>query len=410
MALVARNKSEPYRIWMPFFETEDSKVLTNTRTSSDFGNQVQNGFINTEYRQQIARNTDASTAYTRIAHNFSPIPVIAEGRYWSPVYLRHYDRYSSKCMTGGITPLTALPTGTHITACDDIALKRIKGKLARDEAHFKSLVPIGEIKELKNLVRSTAETTEDFLKSAGNLFTSTSKGRALKKLTRAASRAWLNYSFAISPTVGMISDIAESINATLNRDHHIKLYGQKTVGWTDTLPGVSSFMMSGACDIIASNVQRQHRYSCRYTAGFAVAIQSLVNYGQIHAGLTASEVFSTAYQLTPFSWVLDYFSTTGDALEDFFQAPSGTTYFCTKSVKYLRQSTVSLTPRKSVSAHAKTSLYGASVTQTAKEIYFSRSVLGSLPHRSFRFKTPDETVGINVVNKLLNLASVLGAK
>lgn len=410
MTLVARNRSQAYRILMTNYETEDGKVILHTNSYNNFGTDTQNGFVNTEYRQQIARKADASTGYTRIAHEFSPEPVIAEGRVYNSVTKRYYDRYSHKCLTGGITPLTSLPSNSEVTSCDDIALKRIKGKLARDEAHFKALVPVGEIKELKNLVRSTAESTSDFLKSAEGLLTSTKKGRAIKKLSRAASKAWLNYSFAISPTIGMISDIADSINATLNRDHDIKLYGQKTVGWTDTLPGAGSVMMSGNCIISASNIQRQHRYSCRYTAGFRVAIQSLVNYGQIHAGLTAGDIFSAAYELTPFSWVVDYFTTTGDALEDFFQAPSGSTYFCTKSVKYLRNSTVSFTPSKNSGAHSLTSVWGVPVTQTAKELYFSRSVLGSLPHRSFRFKTPDEIVGINVVSKLLNLASVLGAK
>jgi len=385
-----------------FMQDNPNDIYVGMQT---FGTRVKNGFKDPDWRIKVARREDATQSYYLRDYDVKLANVSSSGVYATSLTSKRYNVSGSRTWEGGLTAFTDIPSNSEVSAANDIALKRIKGKLARDTAHFKSLVPLGEIKELRELAHTTNKQTSAFLSSVYELGVGR-KVRTLKKVRRAVSGLWLNYSFAIAPTISMMQDIAESINKTLERDHHIVLHGQKTVEWKSRYSSIGSTNSHKGAIIVASPVDHYHKYRVRYTAGFLVRIQSLNNYAAIHSGFTAGEVFSTAYELSPFSWVLDYVSTVGDVLEDVFEATSGETYYCTKSYKYTCESHVSLTPLPS---NIYSNCRGPTVQNVCKTVIFGREKLGSLPHRSFRMKTNDE-IGINAIPKLLNLAAILAAR
>jgi len=105
---------------------------------------------------------------------------------------------------------------------------------------------------------------------------------------------------------------------------------------------------------------------------------------------------------------LDYFSTMGEFLTDTFTSPAGNTVYCNLSSKYISNQQVNVYLRND-----NPSLY---INETAVKEYsiflkstiHQREVMAALPHRSLRLKSSDE-ITANVVNKLLNLTSILGS-
>lgn len=130
-----------------------------------------------------------------------------------------------------------------------------------------------------------------------------------------------------------------------------------------------------------------------------------------HLGLSdfLTKAPSTAWELMPFSWMIDYFTTVGDYLSDTFEIPSGV-------LKYLTESRTCLNLFEDM-VRPEGKPYGAGFVNHSVQYFsfrpasvtyvnFERTVLATLPHRVLRFKTKDE-VGINAVTRLLNLASLI---
>jgi len=367
--------------------------------SQNYGNDVRERTSNPGYRVAIAKHQDASSPYHREVHN-AEWALVTDSGYTYVSGKRYAVGGSTRC-SGGLYFPVSLPSNGNTIAAEDIALKRLKAKLATDVGAFKSLVPLGEYKELRGMVHSSSEVTADFLKAA---ITIKQRG-GIRRMRKALSQLWLQYSFAVAPTIGAISDLSESIVKTLDRDHVITQYGQKTVRWQENQPRGGPYGHHTGASLYSSGAQLSHSYRVRYTAGHLVRIQSLNNYRSDHFGFTSKDVISAAYELTPFSWVADYFSNMGDVLEDVFSGLSGSTFYCTKSVKYERHtqchvSSVWTPPSYGTVGHGTTRAY---------DMIFDRSVMGTIPHRSFRIKSMDE-IRTNAIPKLLNLVSILGSK
>jgi hypothetical protein len=377
---------------------EDSPT-NEKRGLQSYGNNIITTNSVNNYRALIARRGDASSPYFRSAHTALLARVSSSG--YQTVGARAYKVGGFSTWHAGLLSANSIPTNSMTAAANDIALKRIKQKLATDVGAFKTLVPLGEHKELTGMVRSSSEVTADFLKAAISI----KKRGGIRRMRKALSQLWLQYSFAVAPTIGAISDLAESIQKTQDRDHTIALYGQKTVNWLESADSAGFTTHHSGARIGGGVRQYSHSYRVRYSGGFLVRIQSLNNYASKHFGITAGDVVSAGYELTPFSWVGDYFTNLGDVLEDVFSSPEGSTYYLTKTEKYTRMASCTVTPVMD----AGTSGSGLPGVNTTYDMIFSRSVLGSLPHRGLRIKTLDE-IRTNAIPKVLNLVSILGSK
>lgn len=368
--------------------------------SSGFANNVQDGFNNPDFRAKLARGTDASSAYFR-RHVTAKIP-----SFYVEVEKATVPKYHNLgvgVFHGMVRSVQYIP-GRVIP--DDIALKRLKGKLARDTSAFKGLIPLGEIKETSRLLQSTVDSTGSLIKALIGL--KHGKVRNVRHLASKASDAWLNFSFGISPTISDLNSLVNSIGARMKEtDHILRAKGSATDRWFDnsTSYWADNALCNGAVLHCDKYCYREHTYSVQYSVAYNVVLNSSNHYSlDDHFGLTFGDLPSLLWELTVFSWVADYFGTMGAFLEDLFTKPPGNTIYCTKSQKYTCKESSPI----SIIVQPGYNLVEASRSKVATcETYmFKRTVLGALPHRSVRFKTFDE-IGIHSVNKLLNLSSIL---
>lgn len=360
-------------------------------------NEVQLGSPVPNFRKRIASGLDASSNYTR--QGWTKLSTRAgrcEG-FWqiSPADRRFFvNRHRS--WAGSAVP--SIPSDASL---DNQALQRLKNKLASEAGNMAGLVPLGELREFGDLVKSLASHTTGFLPKLIGL-------RGTKDAWKHASDLWLTYSFGISPMVADASSIGVSLSKYINGvDHNLKQSAKSSVKeWvtsykTDNETGPYGGKLVGDYHV-------HHSLSYRYFAISRIKMQSSNPYGAIdYFGLGADILPLVGWELTTLSWVADYFVNVGDFLEDLFMSKSYTTPTVIKTTKYV----ANVTGQKSgVSTTAGMVITNNKpCTIDAEFQYFNRQVLSSLPRTPLVFKYRD-TVASNAVSKLLNLTSVLASR
>lgn len=353
---------------------------------------------NKDWRQQVARRQDASLDYLRSGFLYRPAHFHASSSYQfkdgaTPVIIS--SSYTARNVFGHSLISTA-----DDTALRDLALARLKNRLNGNIGNFNALVPLVELREMRGLVRATAKLTTGLVKTL--LTIKKTKGKSAAKY---ASEAWLNFSFGVRPLVSDTQKASEAIAAYLQRVDHqnVSIHGSSSKTWR---AGSKNSGVNGPYGVVcAEQFDGLHTLSYRYVGGVNLALASSNNYGlQETFGLTMSNLPSLLWELTAFSWIADYFTTMGAYLEDTFQLPPGSLIYLNLCKRYTfeGQSTYKV---RSVNTGV---LLGHHVEHSGfiRYNYFQRTKLASIPHRALRFKTADE-IGINAVNRLLNLTALL---
>lgn len=351
---------------------------------------------NPNWRTTIARHGDASSAYSRTEQT----------------YLQHFRTARSfGYPVAGSKSITAEGWNTALLYFDpsiywqqggdadlqDLALARLKRKVNDQSAQVNALVPIVELRDLRGTIASLMNATSAVLQSV--ILAKKTHGKSAAKTV---ANLWLTWSFGIKPMVSDIQAISNAINDLVNgHEKNVVLHGSAKKDWLSekklTAPGPFMTSWSGAA-------QFAHVLSYRYTAGLGINLRSSNNYGvQTQLGLNLQGIPSVLWELTAFSWVVDYFSTVGAYLDDTFSTDANTCRYVVLNKRYTMDMYLDGETKQIVSYAWPTAqqnrigLYKANI--------FTRSVLGSIPNRALRFKSVDE-IAKNAGNKLANLISV----
>lgn len=150
--------------------------------------------------------------------------------------------------------------------------------------------------------------------------------------------------------------------------------------------------------------------TCTFTSGIDFKLIFSNDYSlRQHLGLSeiGAKLPSIAWELMPFSWVLDYFGTMGAYLEDVFESPPGESIYLTRTTKSVWDSTSTVSMYRVANVQWINSSIDHMRPGHIRYVSVVRDVLQTLPARPLRLKTLDEA-GLSSVSKLLNLASLLG--
>jgi len=348
-----------------------------------------------DWRVKLARRSDATNNYSRKEwlrmHSYL---VHCTSRTITPSY-RVYGESHSSHFGGGY----ALKFSGEDTALRDEALRRIKNRLNGHYGKTDAIVPTVELRELRKTISGTGKMATDLLHSLISI-RKTHGASAVKY----ASEAWLNFSFGVKPLVNDIATIALSIQDYLDRkDHTAKIAGTASKDWFSSLKETGEPSAYGVS--ISTATTAHHKLSYRYIGGFDIAVEAANNYGiSDHLGLEFESLPSVAWELIPYSWVVDYFTNVGAFFDDTFVVPSGATKFLMLDRRYTMN--LQIIPRLVPSVG--TDVTSQSIFEQGNGFYFefSRTRLGALPRIGLHFRSLDATGGY-AINKLLNLASVL---
>jgi hypothetical protein len=358
---------------------------------------------NKDWKAKVARRQDATSNYEMARFQYRPLGWFAD----------------SVSRVGNVAVVTAHATNRSVlgynsinsaddSAIMDLALSRLKNKLNGNIEQVKLMVPVVELREMRDMIHASASMATDLVNALVKI--KKTKGRSAFKY---ASDAWLNFSFGVRPFVSDMNNIADSISTYLNN---------KSGGFTKVVHGSAtkqwiSNETQGAVHLYGFDTlnlfEGLNTLSYRYVAGVNFNFLTANNYGiSDQFGLNFESLPSSIWELIPYSWLIDYFTTVGAYLDDTFVLPPGSTIYVSLNKRYTLEGALRYNrierPNDGIQARIANEgpPYKANQRPFFKYIYFSRTALSSIPHRSLRFKTADE-IGKSAVNKLLNLTSLL---
>lgn len=374
----------------------------------NFGSDILETNNNPNYQVNIVRHVDAGSPYRRRKDsNISLLVANGDGRVFNDATSEYTGYISLMPSTFGLVDYTSV-SRPDLDEHKNQALRRVKNKLATRTKKVQSLVSIAEVRELGRTYTSMCSLTTQFL--IGVL---TARRRLLKNPKRAVrdfseflSEAWLTYSFGISPTVADFENHVEAVVSRLSRTQTLRESGiesadffgsaKQSIYLAGNFPAGISYALSVD---VSANLRYKLTYS--YTCGRYIDLGSASSGLSVsdQFGLNWSDIIPAAYELVPFSWLLDYFTTAGDFVNDVFESPSGNTIYNYLTVFQESELTSSASINYGRNFRGMGSI--SSVPHVKCEIV-RRTRLAQLPHQSLRIKTSNE-ITANLTNRLLNL-------
>jgi len=353
------------------------------------------GQVNLDYRTKISRLQDASSPFsthfiTAIAETPREARVVKlvggiRKSAWELSFENSNPNYY----------LSAYPISS---SADAIALAKIKNRLSHTTEFFKALVPLGELKETFGLVRSINKLTVDFLQSSASLPGGPSK------VARNMARAWLTYGFGVRPLIGDVGQLLATVSDHLEAPKRfVRCHGSSKLEYLESTD------LSNQTDVLGINWVFRDSALCRYKVDYHAGIIPFTRYTADYSaaskfGLTWRDVPGALWELTPYSWIVDYVTNFGDVVDDLFWSPPGNTTYITKTTTLISEHDSSSAGR--YTDPSMVSFFSKPGHRRYVEVRCDRSVLASLPHASFRLKTGDEIAKYGL-NKITNLVALL---
>lgn len=368
---------------------------------------IKSGATNPKFRELIRRGGNATLPYTRqTVKKYVPFTIRGTSSWRSGSY---YIRGSG--FATGFWPGATLVTDED-AAVRDAALSKLKQKLSSQAGRHNVAVPLAEMLEFRGLVLDLLKTVPDFLTGYLRLRQAVKHRnvRSWKRSIRKLQKYWLTWSFAINPLISDISETGKAIAAHMGRSGNRNVVLTGTAGTSfrsgPIVTTMGALPQAGVLNIVSS-VQRNLSY--RYTAGFNIDLLNNEDWGSLpdKLGFNLASVPLIAWELTPYSWLFDYFSNVSQFLDDMsFVVPSGITNY----VSLMKKEVFECRNEVYFSIGSNNSVSTTEVRPGELEvIFFQRTSMSQLPRVSLHFDF-HEQIASNGVNRLLNLLSLLKLK
>lgn len=368
----------------------------NTTTSSYVSwTDSQNGYLNFDWLDTIAVKQNASSAYTSTIRHFkrhSPRHLSGLGLTYTAGKYVPYN--ACNYYTGA--PDFLVPTYLDNNA-RNVALSKFYRKLADSYQQFDGLTFLGELTRTRRMIlERAADLSNEIRKAAQNALRVSTRVRGSRRKRKVYSGAYLEAVFGWLPLFSDIENFGKAFDyeaqpvITIRSSRHSE--GNPS---TSTSSG-GSFNVLAWTDI--KNVIQTVDY--HFVAGISPDWQKPDSFG-----LSVENVPLALWELTPWSFVVDYFIDIQGWLQSTIYS-SIVPIYCVESIKKERIVTVrGMDNVEQLAAwHASNfslSQGGQHLNTTSRYITFTRSVLSSLP----QMKGP-ALRGIPSARKLLNLAAL----
>jgi len=345
---------------------------------------------NPGWRQTVAAGADAGSTYYRNFFRYKPAhySVRSENSLNLSYGVGSYD--------GSVTNLEKAwePLIERATAS-------VKRKLDGNIGKAQLAAPVAESREIHRLVRQINTLGTDTLKAL--LAIKKTRGKSAFKQF---GNIWLGFGFGVNPLIKDVESAARSIlDYTIRQDRQVRITGTAVQDYHSAATTLSPQQIAWGCSMGFKD-SFTHTQGVRIVAGMDLKLRSAASYSVAdHLGLKVGMIPSVAWELTPFSWVVDYFVTVGPWLDDMFYTLPGETTYISMTQKY--QNEIINFPYARPSGG-----YTAHLSPTpgrGRYISFYRTKLTSLPSRAIRIKSADQVAQFGLT-KLLNLGSVLAQK
>nr|UJQ85549.1 MAG: hypothetical protein 1 [Leviviridae sp.] len=224
---------------------------------------------------------------------------------------------------------------TLLATAQNNAAIRIRQRIRDEQQTYSGMTFLGELREALHMIRHPAKDLRDSLDGLA------SKAKAAKKANRfadALASSWLEWSFGAVPLMADITAMAEAANKIVAEGRIKRLragdYQESVTSYTDTsgIPGTNFSVIQTRKDGESASA----RYVCGYKISPTLGgghLERLIEYG----GFNPSDILPTAWELLPWSFLIDYFTTIGDVISAVSTSTEGVvwSYYGTRREKFI---------------------------------------------------------------------------
>lgn len=383
----------------------DPGLNQSSSVTRSVGPMTNSGIKDPDWKLAVDKDQNATNNYTR--NSFVGFPgFVAAFDDYTDTFNRRIRRW------GRLTPCevgNSPPTVPSDTALSDQALLRLKRKLRSGQVRFNAPLFAAESRELGKLIPNLATAVTNVLTQYGNLRKSTkgasgrNKGSSQPTRVQALSQAWLGLSFGVNPLISEVNGLVDTLYKLTSDSRKVRYTGTASKSWFSSNKNIGLRPFMGGYWV---DQYLEHTLSYRWVSGWSfpprtTGAEDLLSQFMI----TPESIPLLFYELTPYTWAIDYFTTIGQCLEDLAQPISAYPIYLMRNVRY-RLKIVERT-RPNIVTTVKWHDQDWIATPGEYEFtHFSRTSYSNLPSLSLRFKTPEE-IAKNALSKVLNLTSIL---
>lgn len=276
-----------------------------------------------QYKSKIAKRQNASHYYKRDFLDISQNPICLHNYTINPKTgpVRRYGMYSFNLFDFvGYSSSPIAPTWDYrskLASSLNVCIAKSKSKLERYSNEINFLVDIGEYKETIAMIKRVRSFIFDWIAAIWDL-----RKLEPRKFILMVSESWLAFNFGLRPLIDDLSVAIENltravaypdtrvINSVSPEYQENGTFPRNATWFIQSGDGVS-FVLNGGYNITAK-VTHKARVIFPTDVKKWTYIQTLGL--DLHSMLNNSA--STVWELIPFTWVIDYFFSIGEAIED----------------------------------------------------------------------------------------------
>lgn len=211
------------------------------------------------------------------------------------------------------------PSGTSDASLEAEADTKAKIRLNKKVKDFSTRVQggviLGELRETLSMLRSPAAALRKGLGEYLSTVKHRSRGARKKSSTisKVAAESWLEYSFGWVPLFHDIADATAAYKSLSRKAETIRIgaggYAEKQLDRSSYAGAYMNYLYYRETYLYTSKAHVRYTGAVRVTAGVNSAAEVMDRFG-----LTFKEFVPTAWELIPWSFLVDYFTNIGDIL------------------------------------------------------------------------------------------------
>lgn len=263
-------------------------------------------------------------------------------------------------------------------------------KIRDEESPFQALPFLGELKETIDMVRNPLKGILTHTKGYKNRVTRIlGAPKKADRVSQALEKAYLQWTYGVAPLIGDI----ESIKEAILKMYEVKEVKRISVSGEDELPlesrlNATAYIESG-WGFMSRHVSTSARIKVRISGALKNELQGpSIEKAQQVASVRLRDFVPAAYELLPYSFLIDYFSTTGDVLGGLFTNTRNLVY-ASESVKVTKSAIGVVVPLPGVTGSPISFPTSLAVGRRESVVFNRRKANLSVSLRDWRFVHPN---------------------
>lgn len=271
------------------------------------------GYKNPAWKGQIQSHTQAATPLEAWYDRLESVQgYIAERRVWT----NPQPSNIVLIQTQGNFPVQSINdadvSSISLAQANNLALTALTKKIADAHTEFSGGTFIGELGEAVRMIKSPAKSLrKGMLRYLDAVKKRIPKRSRRSDANRIVADTWLEYSFGWIPLTNDIGDAIDVVNRLgllPYKDLTLRAVGKQST----TIVGSSSQTIGASAPFLLGIRNIETEGKVRYIAGVRIDRSNYSGWKRL--GLAPSDFLPTAWNLLPFSFLVDYFTNVGDVI------------------------------------------------------------------------------------------------